>query len=116
LLLSRLKGRGVERHGGRGEELRSLLQPWERRGGRHGGELAELLLGWEEDRERGCGGWKKMEGWEWKFSKFARERGPIYRKSPRVRVSLVGLIGWAGFGPNTNSGRANLFLFYFMVF
>jgi hypothetical protein len=66
--------------------------------------------------ERGCGGWKKMEGWEWKFSKFARERGPIYRKSPRVRVSLVGLIGWAGFGPNTNSGRANLFLFYFMVF
>jgi hypothetical protein len=25
--------------------------------------------------------------WEWKISKFARERGPIYRRSPRVRVS-----------------------------
>jgi hypothetical protein len=53
----------------RGEGLRSLLQPWERRGGRHGGELAEPLLGWEEDRERGCGGWKKNGGWECKISK-----------------------------------------------
>jgi hypothetical protein len=35
-LLPCLKGRGVERHGGRGEELSSLLQLWERRGGRHG--------------------------------------------------------------------------------
>jgi hypothetical protein len=25
----------------------------------------------------------------------------------------VGLLGWAGFGPNTQTGRANLFLFYF---
>jgi hypothetical protein len=25
----------------------------------------------------------------------------------------VGLLGWAGFGPNTNLGRANLFLFLF---
>jgi hypothetical protein len=33
----------------------------------------------------------------------------IYRSSPRVRVFLVGLVGWAGFGPNTYSGRANLF-------
>jgi hypothetical protein len=35
-LLPCLKGRGVEHHSGRGEELSSLLQPWERRGGRHG--------------------------------------------------------------------------------
>jgi hypothetical protein len=36
---------------------------------------------------------------------FARERAPIYRRKPRVRVSNG--LGWAG--PNTKPGRDNLF-------
>jgi hypothetical protein len=46
---------------------------------------------------------------------FARERAPIYRRKPRVRVSNgPNGLGWAG--PNTKLGRDNLFPFYFMVF
>jgi hypothetical protein len=58
-----------------------------------GGEIA-----W---RKSGVGWWRlgELEGWEWKISKFARERGPIYRRSPRVRVSLVGQMGRNGLGP-----------------
>jgi hypothetical protein len=29
--------------------------------------------------------------------------------SPRVRVSLVGLMGWVGLAQNAKSGHANLF-------
>jgi hypothetical protein len=41
------------------------------------------------------------------------ERAAIYRRSPRVRVPLVGLMGWAGMGlsQNPNSGRAK-FIFW----
>jgi hypothetical protein len=46
---------------------------------------------------------------------FARERAPIYRRKPRVRVSN-GPNGLGSAGPNTKPGRDNLFPFYFMVF
>jgi hypothetical protein len=86
----------------------------EARDGRHGQELGcrvaarhgeraqgqvELLLREEENREKREWRLKIFEGWECKIAKFARERGPIYRRSPRVRVSLVGQIGRAGLGP-----------------
>jgi hypothetical protein len=46
---------------------------------------------------------------------FARERAPIYRRKPRVRVSNgPNGLGWAG--PNTKPGHDNLFPFYFMAF
>jgi hypothetical protein len=46
---------------------------------------------------------------------FARERAPIYRRKPRVRVSN-GPNGLRWAGPNTKPGRDNLFPFYFMAF
>jgi hypothetical protein len=36
------------------------------------------------------------------------ERAAIYRRSPRVRVPLVGLMGWAGMGLAQNTNRAAL--------
>jgi hypothetical protein len=72
----------------------------------------ELLLCEEENREKREWRLKIFEGWECKIAKFARERGPIYRRRPRVRVSNG--LGWAG--PNTKPVHDNLFPFYFMAF
>jgi hypothetical protein len=47
---------------------------------------------WQRRKRRDVGDW----GWKWKFSNLQGERGSIYRRSPRVRVSNGP--NWAGLG------------------
>jgi hypothetical protein len=82
----------------------------------------EMKLSWENQRGRKRGGeggcWWRLEffeGWECKNASTCKERAPIYRRKPRVRISNgPNGVGWAG--PNTKLGRDNLFPFYFMAF
>jgi hypothetical protein len=84
------------------------------------GSGRKKILGAMNREEALCACWRggrrlwrlggKMENFQ-----FARERAPIYRRKPRVRVSNgPNGLGWAD--PNTKPGRDNLFPFYFMAF
>jgi hypothetical protein len=53
---------------------------------------------------------RKIRGVGMENSQVQGERGPIYRRSPRVKVSLV---GWAGLAQNTKPGHANFFSILF---
>jgi hypothetical protein len=79
---------------------------------------------WSRGRRHGC--WPSFlrassycvredseEEWLWRLeilrvgvqnNQMQGERAPIYRRSSRVRVSLVDLMGWAGLGPKHKIG------------
>jgi hypothetical protein len=89
-------------------------RPWKVESRGHARQGGRGLAWGEEDRDAVAAG--NFLGVGVQNNQMQGERAPIYRRSPRVRVSLVGLLGWAEFGPNTQTGHANLFPFYFMVF
>jgi hypothetical protein len=84
---------GAERHGwprgGRGRaELPAGCSPWTAEGGRRNMLVVDAMKEKETGKEKVA---------EWKISKFARERAPIYRRNPRVKVSNgPNGLGWAG--------------------
>jgi hypothetical protein len=70
-MAGRGEGRGAAKGGGAmGRRESSSLRA---------GEEGPLQRVGEEARERGKWRLGELEGREWKISKFARERGPIYR-------------------------------------
>jgi hypothetical protein len=86
--------------------------------GRHGSELAHAMAG---RRRRAPARWLLRVGEEGREKEVAARKNagvgvkicqvstPIYRSSPRVRVSLVGQMGWLGLAQTRNRAALNLF-------